>query len=310
MAAQHTGVPSIRGFQRRPHLGAAAHRRALGEYMRRCRGSRNLTGKDVARRIGTSPSTVSRMESGERTDNPVRNVAKLLSACRITDDRELSHALSIAEEGERPEVWAPYADYVAKWVQPLLALEPAARRILSYEPQLVPGWLQTEEYAQLVIRAGFPDAPRHEIEARAKARVGRLHMVGRAQDPPALVVIMDEDVLRRPAGSPGVMYRQIEHLIQVLKGELRHRVKLQIAPLAMGMTGAVGHPIVHLRFADDLLSDFVYLEQSESARCIEGAGEAERYQSRLFRLCGMAVPADRTLTLLEDKLAELARNRY
>ncbi|MEE1736573.1 helix-turn-helix transcriptional regulator [Streptomyces sp. BE147] len=306
MTGKHVETLSIRGFAPRPHLGAAAHRRALGEHLRQCRISANLTGKYAARRIGTSAPTVSRLEKGERTEHAGRHATALLGLCGITDRRELSHALSIAAQGERPDVWEPFGGSVARWVQPLLALEPAAQRIMSYEPQLVPGWLQTTEYAQLVMRAGFPDASQKEIEDRAAARVSRLKMFLRAQDPPALVAVMDEDVLRRPAGSPGVMYRQIEHLIALLKSDLRHRISLHIAPLSMGMTGAVGHPIVHLRFADELLSDFVYLEQSESARCVEGEGEAERYQSRIFSLSCMSHPADQTLTQLEDRLDELA----
>ncbi|MFF8916445.1 helix-turn-helix domain-containing protein [Streptomyces sp. NPDC015032] len=309
MAGQHTGIPSIRGFQPRPYLGAAAHRRALGEHLRRCRNSRGITGKAAARHIGTSGSTVSRLESGDRTENTGHHTAALLRVCGVADEGEVSHALSVAAEGERPDAWEAYGSYVARWVQPLLALEPAAQRIMSYEPQLVPGWLQTEEYAQLVIRAGFPDADQHEIEARARARASRLSLFERSQEPPVLVAVMDEDVLRRPVGSPGVMYRQIEHLIGILQGNLRHRIKLHIAPLAIGTMGAVGHPIVHLRFADALLTDFVYLEQSENARCVEGEGEAERYRSRINGLSAMANPAEQTLTLLEDRRDELARNR-
>ncbi|MFJ4963416.1 hypothetical protein EES43_00200 [Streptomyces sp. ADI96-02] len=309
MTGQHTEDLSIRGFAPRPHLGAAAHRRALGEHLRRCRTGSGLTGKEAARNIGTSAPTVSRLEKGERTENTGGHATALLRLCGVTDRRELAHVLSIAEQGERPDAWESYGNAIVRWVQPLLALEPAAQRIMSYEPQLVPGWLQTAEYAELVVRAGFPDLDQREIGARARARVNRLGMFCREQDPPALVAIMDEDVLRRPVGSPGVMYRQIEHLIGLLKGELRHRINLHIAPLSMGMTGAVGHPIVHLRFADALLSDFVYLEQSEGARCVEGEGEAERYLSRIMSLSGMANPADLTLTQLEDRLQELATGR-
>lgn len=66
---------------------------------------------------------------------------------------------------------------------------------------------------------------------------------------------------------------------------------------------------MHLRFADALLSDFVYLEQSEGARCVEGEGEAERYRSRITTLSGMANPAALTLTQLEDRLDELDTGR-
>ncbi|WP_097873436.1 helix-turn-helix transcriptional regulator [Streptomyces sp. ms184] len=309
MTGQHGESRSIRGFAPRPHLGAAAHRRALGEHLRRCRTGIGMTGKAAARHIGTSGPTVSRLEKGERTENTGQHATALLRLCGVTDHQELSHAQLIAAQGEEPDAWEAYGNSIARWVQPLLALEPAAQRIMAYEPQLVPGWLQTSEYAQLVIRAGFPDLPQADVEARARARTNRLTMFHRDQDPPAMVAIMDEDVLRRPVGSPGVLYRQIQHLIQLLKSDLRHRISLHIAPLSMGMTGAVGHPIVHLRFADALLSDFVYLEQSEGARCVEGEGEAERYLSRITTLSGMANPAALTLTQLEDRLDELDTGR-
>jgi transcriptional regulator with XRE-family HTH domain len=294
-------VPSILGFPHRPEWGPAAHRKALGGHLRRCREHAGIAPRQAARCIQASEATISRMENG-KTAFKVSDVERLLDAYRASDPLEYARIADLIREGAKPEVWQPYPHAAPPALRPLLDMEPAARRIISYEPQLVPGWLQTEEYAQTVIRAVHPTKPAKEIEERVALRMQRINMLRRADAPPVLLAVMDSEVFRRQVGTPGVMYRQIKHLLTLLE-ELPYRLQLQIAPLTVGAAGAIGHPIVHLRFfTPEYLPDMVYLEQYEGALYREKPSESERYQAILNNLCGVANPADQTPALLEQAL--------
>lgn len=295
-------APSILGFPHRPEWGPAAHRKALAGHLRRCRDHAGIAPRQAARCIHTSEATISRMETGRTAFKPAE-VERLLDTYRVSDPLERARIADLVEEAAKPEVWQPYANAAPPALRPLLAMEPAARRIISYEPQLVPGWLQTAEYAETVIRAVHPTKPAREIAERAALRLQRIEMLRRAESPPVLLTVMDSEVFRRQVGTPGVMYRQIKHLLSLLE-ELPYQLHLQIAPLSVGAAGAIGHPVVHLRFfTPDYLPDLVYLEQYEGAVYREKPSESERYQAILNNLCGVANPAEQTPALLEQALA-------
>ncbi|MEU9381294.1 helix-turn-helix transcriptional regulator [Streptomyces sp. NPDC048279] len=295
-------APSILGFPHCPEWGAAAHRKALAGHLRRCRDHAGIAPRQAGRFIHVSEATVSRMENGQAALKPA-DVERLLDAYAVRDPQERARITDLVQEAAKPEVWQPYANAAPLTLRPLLAMEPAARRIISYEPQLVPGWLQTEEYAEIVIRAVHPTRPAREIAERVALRTQRIEMLRRAASPPVLLAVMDSEVFRRQVGTPGVMYRQIRHLLALLE-ELRYQLYLQIAPLTVGAAGAIGHPVVHLRFfTPQYLPDMVYLEQYEGAVYREKPSESERYQAILNNLCGVATPAAQTSALLEDALA-------
>lgn len=295
-------APSILGFPHRPEWGPAAHRKALAGHLRRCRDHAGIAPRQAARCIHTSEATISRMETGQTVFKHA-DVERLLDIYRRTDPLEREQIANLVREAAKPEVWQPYADAAPPTLRPLLAMEPAARRIISYEPQLVPGWLQTEEYAEIVIRAAHPTKPAREIAGRVALRMQRIQMLRRAESPPVLLAVVDSEVFRRPVGTPGVMYRQIKHLLSLLE-ELPYQLHLQIAPLTVGAAGAIGHPVVHLRFfTPEYLPDMVYLEQYEGAIYRDKPSDSERYQAILNNLCGVANPAEQTPALLEQALA-------
>ncbi|MFI9833748.1 helix-turn-helix domain-containing protein [Streptomyces sp. NPDC051913] len=294
--------PSILGFPHRPEWGPAAHRKALAGHLRRCRDHAGLQPRQAARCINASESTISRMENGLSALKP-EEVEYLFDAYGVDDPRERHRIADLLEEAAKPDVWQPYAQSVPALLRPLLAMEPAAQRIISYEPQLVPGWLQTEEYAEIVMRAAHPTMLARQIAERVALRVQRIEMLRRETTPPVLLAVMDSEVFRRQVGTPGVMYRQIQHLLALLE-ELPYRLRLQIAPLSVGAAGAIGHPIVHLRFfASDYLPDMVYLEQYEGATYREKPAESERYLAVLNNLCGVASPPAQSPSLLTAALA-------
>src|SRR5207249_862271 len=101
-------------------------------------------------------------------------------------------------------------DLVPAWFEAYLGLEQGASLIRNYEVQLVPGLLQTADYARAVIELGFPDTPADEIDRRVGLRVQRARVLTRA-NPVRFWAIVDEAALRRRCGSAVTMRAQLKH---------------------------------------------------------------------------------------------------
>ncbi|RFS82957.1 transcriptional regulator [Actinomadura spongiicola] len=158
--------------------------------------------------------------------------------------------------------WHPdYQDVVTPWVESYLELEQAARVIWCYEPQFVPGLLQTPAYARAVIAHEYGTSPETQIRRRVELRTRRQQRLW-GPNPPRLWAILDETVLRRDHGGPETMRAQLDHLLEV---SCRPNVRIQVMPLARGGYAAAGGPITALRFAAAELPDVIYLEHLGSA---------------------------------------------
>jgi hypothetical protein len=208
----------------------------------------------------------------------------------VHDERERSAFLALASEANVPGWWHDSADLLPSWFEPYLGLEEAASIIRNYEVQFVPGQLQTADYARAVIRLGYPEAAEEEIDRRTALRVSRQQVLNRP-DGPRFWAVLDEAVLRRPLGGPGVMRDQIDHLIQAAA---RPNLTVQVVPFRAGGHPAAGGPFSLLRFPEPDLPDVVYLEQLTSALYLDKRETVDHYMAVMERLCLEAVPSAAT----------------
>jgi hypothetical protein len=167
------------------------------------------------------------------------------------------------------------------WFEAYVGLEEVATQIRAYEVQFVPGLLQTEDYARAVTLLGHDAASAREIERRVRLRMTRQAVLKR-EDPPNVWAVIDEAVLRRPAGGPAVMRGQLEHLAELA---LRPNVTIQIIPFQTGGHSAAGGPFSILRFAEPDLPDVVYLEQLTSALYLDKPEAVDSYLRVMERVC-------------------------
>jgi len=182
-----------------------------------------------------------------------------------------------------------------------VGLEQAASIIRTYQAQLVPGLLQTEEYARAVIALGYPEVPADEVQRRVTLRIKRQELLTRPQ-PPTLWAAMDEAALRRPLGGPRVLREQIQHLIEMTK---LPNITLQIIPFDLGGHAAAGGSFTILRFAESDLPDIVYLEQLTSALYLDKRDDVEHYVAIMNRLCVNAEPPAETVRSLKAIIADM-----
>jgi hypothetical protein len=184
------------------------------------------------------------------------------------------------------------------WFEEYIGLEEAAIQIRGYEAQLVPGLLQTEDYARAVTLLEYSNPK--EINRRVSLRMTRQAILSRPE-PTSLRVVVDEAVLKRPIGGSSVMRAQLKRLIAMSQ---RSNVTIQVMPFKIGGHSAVGGPFSVLQFAESDLSDVVYLEQLASSQYLDKPEMIDKYLAVMDRLCReAATPAD-SVERLQAMLSE------
>jgi transcriptional regulator with XRE-family HTH domain len=281
--------PPVRGITPSPGGGPTVLRRLLGAQLRRLREERGITLDAAGYVIRASGSKMSRLETG-RVGFKDRDIADLLSFYDVTDEREREALRDLARSASAHGWWHDYSDVLPSWFEAYVGLEEAATSIRSYEIQFVPGLLQTEDYARAVTLLGHHGAPAAEIEQRVGLRMARQVLLSEPRSV-HLWAVLDEAVLRRPAGRPGVMRRQLQHLLEAAD---RPNVTIQIIPFTAGAHAAAGGPFSILRFADRDLPDVVYLEQLTSALYLDKRETVDHYMAVMDRLCLEASPSAAT----------------
>ena len=280
-------------------VDATVLRMLLGSQLRRFREAAGITPEQAGYEIRASRSKISRLEHG-RVRLKSRDVTDLLSVYGVTDEGVRSKFLTLASQSNTPDWWTKYSDILPDWFETYLGLEAAAATIRSFEVQFVHGLFQTEDYAQAVTRLGRKTAPPVEIQRRVALRLKRQDLLGRP-NPPRIWSVMDEAVLRRPAGGPAVMRAQFRHLIEV--AELPH-VTLQVLPFASGGHAGESGSFTVLRFEERDLPDVVYLEQLTGAIYLDQRPDVERYLEVVDELSTEALAPDETARFIEQVARE------
>jgi hypothetical protein len=224
--------------------GSTVPRRQLGRYLRDLRNRSRMTIKVAAQELEWSEPKLWRIETGQTS---LRSL-DVEAMCRLYGaPADLTQALmGLARETKARGWWHAYGDVIPDGFDVYIGLEEAASRLEWYESELVPGLLQTEDYARTVITADNPGVAEEEIDRRVHVRVARQGLLGRTIASPELRVVLNEAILRRPIGGPAIMAHQLRHLAEA--SELPN-VLLRVVPFSAGLhRGVMSGPFEILRF--------------------------------------------------------------
>jgi transcriptional regulator with XRE-family HTH domain len=271
----------------------------LGRRLQHLREKAGLTYEEAARALDVTHATVRRMEKAE-TGLKIPYVEKLLRLYAVAPE-EIGAFLALARQGNRPGWWHRYRDVLPGWFSAFVSLEGEAAVIRAYEPHYVPGLLQTEDYARAVLRAGRPHLPEADIERCVALRLERQILLGRP-DAPVLWTVIDETVLRRPIGGPGVMRAQLDRLIQACA---QPQVHLQVMPFAAGPHPAMYGPFHIFRFPTAELPDVVFTESLAGAAYLDERDDVTAFLEALDRMCAQAAPVHSTAAILDGVRKEI-----
>lgn len=219
--------------------GPLIRRRELGGRLRTLRVNAGMTIEQVASRLLCSPSKVSRMETGFRAVT-LRDIRDLCNLYQVTDTSQRDYLMELGREGRRQGWWqtydVPYGTYIG--------LEADATSICSHEITVIPGLLQTADYARALLEAVSPVSDPQRIEQRVTIRLTRQRILSQ-QDPPNFHVIIDEAALRRIVGHPAVMKAQLDHIVE--RSSLPN-VTIQVIPYDAGAYPALDSSFTILEF--------------------------------------------------------------
>ncbi|WP_019061544.1 helix-turn-helix domain-containing protein [Streptomyces prunicolor] len=271
----------------------------LGRRLQDLRVAANLTAQEAGKRIRQASTTVTRMERAEVTLKWA-TVKALLETYGV-GEAEAKEFLDLTEQANAPGWWQSYRDALPSWFAVYVSLETSATQIRLYEPQVIPGLLQTEDYARDVLRVGFPRVSSDELERRVALRMERRALLTRP-DAPQLWVVMDETVLRRRASDADVMQAQIDHLLEASQ---LPNVTLQVARFSDGLHPGAFGPFTHFRFQVSEFPDVVCNDSVSSATYIEDRVEVALYREVLDRMSAQAISKRRTVEFLGDVRKEL-----
>jgi len=248
----------------------------LGRELRRYRLDADLPQDDVARQVNYTGAFIGMVETAKRS-------------C----PRDLAERADqlFATRGALPRLWEQVNEEPhPAWFQPFVRAEAEAASISEFEPLVISGLLQTEDYANEVIRAGRPEATDEQIKHEVTARMSRRGILDRAK-PPRLWLVLDESALRRVIGSPAVMH---EALAAVLDAAARPRVTVQVLPYSAGAHAALGGPLTLLGTAQQA----AYCEGHATARLITDPEEVAECAHAFSLLQSAALPVSASLDFI------------
>jgi transcriptional regulator with XRE-family HTH domain len=279
-----------------PHRESTMRSRELGEGLRHAMESAGLTGKQAARMLDWSPSFVSMLLTGKRQASEV-DIAAFLGVCRVRGP-ERDRLLALRREQDNPGWLQQHGSRLPKQLVTLIDYENKAVTISDFEAIIVPGLLQTGEYARAVI-SRIVNVPAEEVEDRVAARLARQSLFTRDR-PAAFTFYLHESVLRTPVGGPTVMIEQLRHLQRM---STRSYLTLRVVPVALGAHAATAGTFRLMEFTE--FKPVAYLESETSNVFLEKPEEIQAYRNILGALADTALGEGQSRELIAALATEL-----
>ncbi|MFD5627817.1 Scr1 family TA system antitoxin-like transcriptional regulator [Streptomyces sp. NPDC127072] len=253
----------------------------FGSRVRKLRTAAGLTQAELGAKTHVVASRITQIErcSGAK---PTLELARLLDEV-------------LGADGLLVDLWPyVYREAFPDWSRAFMAHSERAVSIREYGAHLVPGLLQTEDYARAVLSVGLSLQGEEHLEERVSARLGRQDRLT-AADRPALWVVLDEAVLRRPVGGWAVMRTQ---LARVLATASDRHITVQVLPFEQGEHDVMGGSLTILELPDG--SDVAYTEGAHYGQLVEEPAEVERFRLFYDRLRAAALPPLMSLDMIRS----------
>ncbi len=260
-------------------------RRELGAQLRALRTEKGWTVEQVAERLLISSSKVSRLETGQRgaSARDIRDLSDLYGL----DDKQRQRLTDLAAEGKQHAWWQPFALPYSTYV----GLEADATTIRDFGLGLVPGLLQTPDYARAVLNATVPRRAPDEVEQLIEGRIARQQRVLSSGNPPQFRAILEASVLHRVVGSRAIMRAQLERLLEASEFP---NVTVRVVPYEAGALPNANNKFIILSFGMLALADVVFVEGLTGDLYIERKEDTDTYNAAFQALEGLAATAEDT----------------
>lgn len=273
-------------------VNPTVRRRRLGQELRKLRELKGMTAEEVAERLLVSQSKISRLENGRRSISQ-RDVRDLCGVYGVEDHRIVDSLMQMAKESRQQGWWhafgdIPYSVYIG--------LETDAASLRVYEASLVPGLLQTPNYASAVTEGSWPEATAADIERRVQVRMRRQERITDPDNPLRLWAVIDESALRRIVGNRSIMQEQMRKLVEF---SLEPHITVQVLPYDVGAHPGMYGKFCILEFNDPQDASTVYLEGITSDLYLEKPNDVQTYSVMYEHLRMQALNAEHSRQFIE-----------
>jgi transcriptional regulator with XRE-family HTH domain len=284
---------------------SSTQRRRLRSVLRQLRTEVGFTQDHVAAEMDWSLSKVIRIETGAVSVS-VNDVRALLNLYSIVDKARVAEIIELARVARQRPWWYAYRDHYSAGFLSYLDLEAGAAVLKFFQPAIIPGLLQTEDYARAAIYAtAFAAQADDRIDIDVEVRLHRQRTIFDQPNPPQVTVVLDEAALRRSLGGPDIMRAQLNHLLQT-----RHRlsnVALRLLPFSVPVVAGTYGQFIILEFEDEEDQPAVYLEGVENATMLRAEHRISDPYVQLFdRLHAAALDEDGSIAFISALADELA----
>ncbi|WP_017622544.1 helix-turn-helix domain-containing protein [Nocardiopsis chromatogenes] len=253
-------------------------RRRLALELRRMREAAGYTVEQARKELGWSSGRLNHMEGGRLSRPDASALRDLMNLYRVDDDQRREAILALGRQSKERGWWHEYGDVFNDLY---VAFEAEASVISSYQPIVVPGLLQTADYAAATARV-VPARTEAEIDRAVSARLERQKILQRG-DAPDFRAVIDESALLRLAAMPKVARGQFRHLIE--QAEAVNTVTVQVLPISAGLHASTHGSMVILDYAEDLDPSIVYLETRTEGLYLEEPAQVAGYRTAFEHVC-------------------------
>jgi transcriptional regulator with XRE-family HTH domain len=283
----------------------AVQRRRLRTELRRARQEAGLTQDQVSTALEMSLSKVIRIEAGT-VGVSANDLRALLNLYNVRDRDELDNLLTLARAGRERPWQSKYRDVASPRLLQFIEFEAAASITRNFQPLMVPGLLQTSEYARIMLRVlnpDLPDKPSVDIDTLLEVRMKRQELLDR-EDSPELFFILDEAATRRLVGGKDVMFKQLRQLIELAA---RPRITVEVLPFSAGAYPGLNGSFVIQEFPDPADADVLYQEGPQGEEISSDDPELISHYREIFEeLRHLSLGPQGSLNFLDQLAKELA----
>jgi transcriptional regulator with XRE-family HTH domain len=275
-------------------------RRRLRSELRVARNQAGLRQDQVISEMGWSMSKIIRIETGSVSIS-VSDLKALLPLYKITDSERTSELVELARAARKPSWAYEYRDIVTPKFLQFVEYEGATSIRREFDNVLVPGLLQTAEYAETIISQYVEKLTAKKLKRLVEVRIKRQELLTAQSDPPLLFFILDEAVVHRQIGSADLMRRQIHHLVDLAK---MPQLTIEIIPFSAGAYPAMERRFVTVEFPDPADNDILYLESTLDEEIDEQREEVLRYREAFEQLRKISLGPENSVGYLEKLVTE------
>ncbi|MHC5902493.1 helix-turn-helix domain-containing protein [Streptomyces sp. S6] len=281
--------------------GPTLRQRKLGADLKRLREAAGIAQKDAAAELDAQQSKMSKIETGRLRLRRLELQA-LLDLYGVTDAKVRTDLITLLRESGQTQYFPEYDLRVD--AREMVELESECTRVEAFASMYLPGWLQIPEYAAAMIHGLEPWRSSEEVEHYVGLRMERQKVLEK-ENPPQVMCILDEGVVRRPVGGPGVMSKQLAHLLTLAT---RPHVTIQVVPFEQAVYGGL-HGSFRTIINDDATTlDVVEISTWSKSLYMQDAADVEVHRKLFDEIRAAALSSRHTADLIKLAMRDFERS--